>query len=366
MKQRKTRKVAVLIGLALAGGVTTAALPIITPAQAAQYYAPTSASVTLNGQPLATSVPPLVENGRTLVPMRDIFEALGATVVWKPADHSIVAQKESKRIWLQIGSKTARVDDRNVWLEEAPQIRNGSTLVPLRFVSEALGAQVAWNNNQRIVSITTTGATKTGGSMVKDMISVPAGAVVPVILDSELSSETAQRGDSFWVTVKSDTVGDSEFPPGTKIKGVVTDVTRETKDQSGAMSVEFRGIKLPNDHRESFDGSLISLDKNDVNQTSSGRIVAKTKTESGTNAKTVLIGAGAGYILGHVILKGNSVLSGVLGALGGYLYGKNQGDKVTPQEALVPKGTELGVRLNAPVNYQDDYGYETQRAPYLR
>lgn len=362
MKRHKTKKVAVLLGIALAGGMTTSITSVTSPVYAQQYYAPASASVTLNGQPLATSVPPTVQNGRTLVPMRDIFEALGATVVWSPADRSIAAQKDATRIWLQIGNSTARVNDRNVWLDEAPKISNGSTLVPLRFVSEALGAQVAWNGGQRIVSITT----DTSGTNVADLISVPAGAVVPVTLDSELSSETARKGDAFWVTVKSEHVGDSEFPPGTQIKGVVTNVSRKTKKQSGAISVEFRGIKFPNEHRESIDGSLISLDKNDVEQTSSGRIIAKDKTKDGVNAQTILIGAGAGYVLGHVILDQNSVLSGVLGALGGYLYGKHQGDKVVPQEAVIPAGTELGVRLNEPVTYSDDYGYRTSRDPYLR
>jgi hypothetical protein len=367
MKRRKSSKLAVLLGLALAGGTTSWMIPVTLPAHA-QYYAPTSASVTLNGQPLTTSVPPMVQNGRTLVPMRDIFEALGATVVWNPGDSSIVAQKDSTRVWLQIGNSTARVDNRNVWLDQAPIISNHSTLVPLRFVSEALGAQVAWDGSRRLVSITTAnqGNTTIPGSQAVNTISVPAGAVVPVTLDSELSSETAQKGDVFWVTVKSEKLGDSEFPPGTQIKGVVTDVARKTKSQSGAISVDFRGIKLPNGQRERIQGSLISLDKNDVEQTSTGRIVAKTKVGDGVDTKTVLIGAGAGYVLGHVILGQNSVLSGVLGALGGYLYGKHQGDSVKPQEAVIPRGTELGVRLDEPVNYADAYGYETNRQPYLQ
>lgn len=389
MTQHKTKKLAVLLGLALAGGASTLVTPVIAPVHAAQYYSPSSASVMLNGQPLATSIPPVVENGRTLVPMRDIFEALGATVVWNPSDRSIAAQKDSTRIWLQIGNNTARVDDRNVWLEQPPAVTNGSTLVPLRFVSEALGAQVGWNGSQRVVNINMAGLDNNNdrdhrnrnrnrnddrdhrrgdrdrqGSDVRGMITVPENAVVPVTLDTELSSATARKGDEFWVTVKSDHVGDSEFPPGTRLKGVVTDVTRKTKDESGAIRVDFRGMELPNNQRQSIDGSLISLDKDDVEQTSSGRIVAKEKKD-GANATTVLIGAGAGYVLGHVILDQNSVLSGVIGALGGYLYGQHAG-KVKPQEAVVPAGTELGVRLNQPVSYEDDYGYENNRKTYLK
>jgi hypothetical protein len=152
MKRRKTRKLAILLGLALAGGTTAMVMPITTPAHA-EYYAADSASVMLNGQPLATSVPPIVDNGHTLVPMRDIFQALGATVVWNPNDRSIAAQRQSTHVWLQIGNRTAKVNNRQVWLPQAPIVTNGSTLVPLRFVSEALGAQVSWNGAQRIVNI---------------------------------------------------------------------------------------------------------------------------------------------------------------------------------------------------------------------
>jgi hypothetical protein len=395
MKHRKMSKVAGLLGLALASGGAAVMLPAV-PAHA-QYYAPSSsASVMLNGQPLATSIPPLVEHGRTLVPMRDIFEALGATVVWNGNDRSISAQKDSTKIWLQIGNSAARVDNRQVWLDQAPTVISGSTLVPLRFVSEALGAQVAWNGGQRVVNINMAGLDNDRyhrgrndgrgsrdnnrgdnnrsdhnngnndhrGSSVKGMITVPANAVVPVTLDTELSSATARKGDEFWVTVKSSHVGDSEFPAGTRLKGVVTDVTRKTRDESGAIRVDFRGMELPNKQRQSIDGSLISLDKDDVEQTSSGRIVAKEQKD-GANATTVLIGAGAGYVLGHVILNQNSVLSGVIGALGGYLYGQHAG-KVKPQEAVVSAGTELGVRLNKSVSYEDDFGYENNRKPYLR
>jgi len=392
MKQRKTSKLAVLLGLALAGGTATLVMPVLTPAHA-QYYAPnSSASVMLNGQPLATSIPPIVDNGNTLVPMRDIFQALGATVVWNPNDSSISAQRQSTHVWLQIGNKAARVDNRQVWLAQAPIVSNGSTLVPLRFVSEALGAQVSWNGGQRIVNIDMPGLdyhpypnnghnANNGNNgwnhgdnhqrpdhSARNFITIPADSVVPVTLDSRLSSQTARRGDEFWATVVSNHVGDSEFPQGTKLKGVVTDVTRRTNKEPGALRVDFRSVELPNGSQQSIDGSLVSLDKNDVRQTKSGRITAthKKSTDGGADSTTVLVGAGAGYVLGHVLLGQNSVLSGALGALGGYLYGNNKNDKDNPKEAVVPAGTKLGVRLNQDVRYEDDYGYETHRQPYLR
>jgi len=111
--------------------------------------------VQLNGQPLATSVAPVQFNGRTLVPMRDIFEALGANVQWNGLTRGITAQKDTTAINLQINNHVALINGRNLMLDQAPILYRGATMVPLRFVSEALGAQVQWNGAIRLVSITT-------------------------------------------------------------------------------------------------------------------------------------------------------------------------------------------------------------------
>lgn len=94
-------------------------------------------------------------NGRTLVPMRTIFEELESTVQWDAKTKSITAVRGTKKIGLVIGSKTATVNGQKIALDVPPQIINGRTLVPLRFISEALGAKVDWNNQTKTVSITT-------------------------------------------------------------------------------------------------------------------------------------------------------------------------------------------------------------------
>ncbi|WP_197139725.1 stalk domain-containing protein [Lysinibacillus sphaericus] len=94
-------------------------------------------------------------NGRTLVPMRTIFEELESTVQWNAKTKSITAVRGTKKIGLVIGSKTATINGQKIALDVAPQIINGRTLVPLRFISEALGAKVDWNNQTKTVSITT-------------------------------------------------------------------------------------------------------------------------------------------------------------------------------------------------------------------
>ena len=199
-----------------------------------------AAEIQLNGQTLRTSVAPLTTRGRILVPMRDIFEALGAKVDWNALTQGINAQRGTTQVQMQMGRADA-VNGQNVKLDQAPMAVNGHTMVPLRFVSEALGASVQWNNALQVVSIQSSGAvatnpgsTGTATAGVRD-IRVPAGVVIPVTLDQALSSANARAGDPFTATVKSERAGDSEFPAGSKIEGVVTEAQPKRGDEPGLL-----------------------------------------------------------------------------------------------------------------------------------
>lgn len=98
--------------------------------------------------------PPILVDGTTLVPLRGIFETLGAKVEWDAAARTVKATKGKLAVTLQIGSPTAYKNGTPVPLLQAPRIVNGSTLVPLRFVSEALGGEVQWRGDTRTVAIT--------------------------------------------------------------------------------------------------------------------------------------------------------------------------------------------------------------------
>lgn len=91
--------------------------------------------------------------GTTMVPMRPIFEALGARLTWDAANNSVTAVKSDTTIRLTIGSATATRDGVEVELARAPMLSGGSTLVPLRFVSEALGSKVGWDGDTRTAYI---------------------------------------------------------------------------------------------------------------------------------------------------------------------------------------------------------------------
>lgn len=109
--------------------------------------------VVLNGQELSFDVPPTIKQSRTLVPMRAIFEALGAEVGWDAATRTVTAAKSQTTIRLTIGVKVAYRDGVPVTLDASAKIINGRTLVPLRFVSEALGCKVNWDANTQTVTI---------------------------------------------------------------------------------------------------------------------------------------------------------------------------------------------------------------------
>ena len=110
--------------------------------------------VTIDGVPLSLDVPPVVMSGRTLVPLRAIFEALGASVTWDDAAQRIAGARGSRTIVLYLGRNVAYIDGAAVTLDVAPTAVRGRTMVPARFVAESLGATVSWNETKLTVEIT--------------------------------------------------------------------------------------------------------------------------------------------------------------------------------------------------------------------
>ena len=104
----------------------------------------TEYSVVLDGQKLVFDQAPINLNGRIMVPMRAIFEAYGATVNWDQGTKTVTAREGSKTIKLTVNKNSAYINGALFTLDVAPVIENGRTLVPVRFVSESLDATVSW------------------------------------------------------------------------------------------------------------------------------------------------------------------------------------------------------------------------------
>lgn len=109
--------------------------------------------VEVNGRPVAFgAVAPQRIGGRVLIPLRAVVEALGAEVKWNAATQTVHGSKGEREFSLPIGSRTASVNGMSVNLDVPAQMVSGTTMVPLRFVAEALGAEVEWNAAaQRVV-----------------------------------------------------------------------------------------------------------------------------------------------------------------------------------------------------------------------
>ena len=109
-----------------------------------------SKTVYINDDEKTIEAPPYIKNGRTMVPIRIISEALGAEVEWNASIKEITIKKDIKVIRMQIGSNDVYIkeegqlgEDKYI-LDAPPEIVNGRTFVPIRFIAEAFGAEVNW------------------------------------------------------------------------------------------------------------------------------------------------------------------------------------------------------------------------------
>ncbi|MBB6735330.1 stalk domain-containing protein [Cohnella zeiphila] len=100
-------------------------------------------------------VQPYTENGTTLVQIRPLFEAMGVALDWKPGGNEINGKKGDRAFTLTLGSKKAVVDGQPVSLNVEAKAIDGNTLVPLRFVGEATGALVVWDAVHREITVFT-------------------------------------------------------------------------------------------------------------------------------------------------------------------------------------------------------------------
>lgn len=153
------------LALALALPAQAGGLAIQFYDERAGEYAPArtveAVTVLLNGKPLDADLPALLQDGRTLVPVRALAEALGAAVSWDGAGRRVTLERGGDRVVLTLGLATALVNGESRPLPDGvPTLLarwGGSerTLAPLRFVAEALGAKVDWDNASRTAYVTT-------------------------------------------------------------------------------------------------------------------------------------------------------------------------------------------------------------------
>ena len=111
-------------------------------------------SITVDGKPVTFNGPgPRRKMGRVLVPLRGIFEKMGAHVKWDDDSQTVFANRNDTEVELTIGSNNATVNGRAVLMDVPAQLIAGSTFVPLRFLSESLGARVDFDGAKNTINI---------------------------------------------------------------------------------------------------------------------------------------------------------------------------------------------------------------------
>ncbi|PKM66489.1 MAG: hypothetical protein CVU95_10935 [Firmicutes bacterium HGW-Firmicutes-2] len=111
-------------------------------------------TININGIPLYTEVPPIIINGRTMVPLRAIFEALDMEVEWIAETRTIIGTTATDKIQLTVDSNQTLVNNERVELDVPATIIESRTLVPVRFIGESTGREVKWDGITRTVDIT--------------------------------------------------------------------------------------------------------------------------------------------------------------------------------------------------------------------
>lgn len=146
---------ALAVGAASAQTTTT----VVTTTHHKSSQKPIAISVNGEDVPFHGPAPMMSQRGdAVLVPLRGVFERLGGQVQWEPSTRVITGARPGHQFRIRVGTSEALVDGQKRMLTAPPQVMDGTTYVPLRFASEALGAKVTWQPDIHTVAIETTPA----------------------------------------------------------------------------------------------------------------------------------------------------------------------------------------------------------------
>ncbi|MDO4300475.1 MAG: copper amine oxidase N-terminal domain-containing protein [Clostridia bacterium] len=109
----------------------------------------------INNNTIESDISPQIIEGRTMVPVRAIFEAIGADVEWNNETKTITGHKDNTEVIMTLNSNIASINNKKITMDCGPVIINNRTLAPVRYVAEAFGCQVEWDNENKTVNINT-------------------------------------------------------------------------------------------------------------------------------------------------------------------------------------------------------------------
>ncbi|SDO74467.1 Secreted protein containing C-terminal beta-propeller domain [Paenibacillus sp. yr247] len=185
-------------------------------------------NISLFGEPMKVERPPILVDGVTLVPLRNIAEALGAELKWHSGDQTIEMKKGSTHLQLAIGSESAQKNGQLITLETAPRLVGSYTMVPARFISESFDMLVTWDSATNNVNINHLQELPLVGSLdnlrtLLEKAQGTQGSIYPqaVTADTAIAVKSAVPSASTGATVQNEAKATADYSTtNTQVAGV--------------------------------------------------------------------------------------------------------------------------------------------------
>lgn len=314
-------------------------------------------------------------------------------MVWNDPDKTAIGNYRTTHLKVPIDSETAIVNGQTVRLEMPAFLEFGSTMVPLSFVRNALGARIAWSSDSRVVRIDTFGpgvstasygdidegptgriydntvranATVTPDTTYRrsdvvvtstrndrdnayrnyrttDTLKIAEHSIIACRLDRTLSSDRTVPGDPFTMTVVSGSYGFG-LPQGCKIEGVVRDAIPARGNRPGLLELDVKRFTFPNGTSRSCDArfTLAPSDTQTVTYNSQGK-TETIETRSKKHIKFIGVGPAARICMATHVKNGAAIDSVVKGDCG---FVSEEFRRTGAHDVALPSGMELGIQLN--------------------
>ena len=199
-----------------------------------------SRTMMVNGKAATLDAPPVILEGRTLLPIRAVIEALGGTVVWDTVSQQVTLTLQDTTVILWIGQQAARVNGEVRAIDPdnslvVPRIISSRTMLPIRFVAQSLGCTVEWNGTLRTITVA---LTLTPDTVAAKVIESAVGGYVQLGDGAEVTIPKGVLSTSTTVTIGRKTATEVGVTlPTALLSGGVYDISAGTASISGTATI---------------------------------------------------------------------------------------------------------------------------------